>query len=515
VDFELLVLHVLILRQIDAICINQMDDAERTKQILRMQSIYSGAKSVVVALESAVIAEADVLLRALDLFQANLPLLYAGGDMTEELADIVRSSLFSVALRGFCNDEYWKRIWIIQEVAIGNDIKLLINDKLIQQSQIWRLLSWLEIQFGDVVGKNINLLTSIRKIRDSYQNNTEAESRGMLKMLEMTINSRCGRIEDRVFGLMGLMLDALKYLPEPDYERELADTTIAICRAYIEKQSLDILFLAPHCHPHSSLPTWCPDFFRFDRYLPDRRILRHLIEQTKDSEFSPEVSYRGNTLVTRAALLGTIRSLGSTDKVSDDYPKHDPTWARELGSLSLAEELVLAAEATDHPGDERMIAIFGNTLIRLFDPQYGPVEADHIDFANVKWVCNNRAFFTGALTLGEHATKLNHPIWSYGLNAWRSIYFEDINFNKMFSRFAGPFKRGMRLMCFEYGQKACIGWAAANAQLYDQIFYIPGCSRPVLLRKNTHDDYQVIGEAIVPLFSERLKQSHMQEIAIG
>ena len=49
------------------------------------------------------------------------------------------------------------------------------------------------------------------------------------------------------------MLDAQKYIPKPDHERDLTDTTIAMCRAYVEKDSLDILFLASHCHPHSEV----------------------------------------------------------------------------------------------------------------------------------------------------------------------------------------------------------------------------------------------------------------------
>lgn len=493
-----------------------MDDAERSMQILRMQSIYSGAKSVVVALESAVTAEAGELLKALDLLQANPPLLSAQDEPTRDLADTVQSSSFSSAIRGFCNDEYWKRIWIIQEVAIGNDIKLLIHNKLIRQSQIWTLLSWLELQFSSIVGRDIFMLTSIRKIRDIYQNNTEAKSRGMLKMLQMTADSRCGRIEDRVFGLMGLMLDALKYLPEPDYERDLTDTTISMCRAYIEKQSLDILFLAPHCHPHSNLPTWCPDFFRFDSYHPDTRIIRHLTNQIKDSEMFSEISYRGNTLLTRAALIGTIRSLGSTtkDMGSSDHPKHDPTWTRKLGPSSLAKELVLALGAAGYTGDEREFTVFGNGFIQLFDPQYGPESTDHIDISDVKWVCNNRNFFTGALTLGEHAAKLKHPVLRHGFFAWHPSYMRKSVFDKIWTRFADPFRQGMRLTCFEHGQRAGIGWVAATSQLHDQIFHIPGCSKPIVLRRRPQGSYQVVGDATIPQFPDWLSEPHMRDIEI-
>jgi hypothetical protein len=40
-----------------------------------------------------------------------------------------------------------------------------------------------------------------------------------------------------------------------------------------------------------------------------------------------------------------------------------------------------------------------------------------------------------------------------------------------------------------------IGWAAYNAQLHDEVFLIPDCSVPVILRQRQDDTYHLVGDA--------------------
>ena len=228
------------------------------------------------------------------------------------------------------------------------------------------------------------MVRRIDSIRKSYQRNSRAVDRGLLRMMGTTMESHCEQVHDRVFGLMGLVIDGLKYFPEPDYKRDLAETTIAMCRAYIEKDSLDIPFLAPHCHPRSELPTWCPDLFRVDLYHPDRRIIRMLTSQNR--KLDTKISYDGSTLLTRAACIGVIRSLGSTWRAhgSSQLPAHDPTWSRQLDSLALTKELYDAVEVAAPAQLRHHFAnVHGHSFVQVFHPGYGPARIDHIDQANV------------------------------------------------------------------------------------------------------------------------------------
>jgi len=161
-DFRFVVSCGLIVLQIDAICVNQMDTAEHNAEVLRMQSIYSGTRSVIIGIDSTATQEASFPLKIFSLFQDEP----SWGSRSANLANLVRSESISLAV----------------------------------------------------------------------------------KILETTRNSHCGRTHDRVFGLIGPVLDALNFLPEPDYERDLTETSIAMCRAYIEKD-------------HSTSCSWRLDFF--------------------------------------------------------------------------------------------------------------------------------------------------------------------------------------------------------------------------------------------------------------
>jgi hypothetical protein len=55
----------------------------------------------------------------------------------------------------------------------------------------------------------------------------------------------------------------------------------------------------------------------------------------------------------------------------------------------------------------------------------------------------------------------------------------------------------MRLMCLDKGVAFRIGWAAAAARLHDEVALIPGCSMPVILRRQQERTYQLVGPAIV------------------
>lgn len=59
-------------------------------------------------------------------------------------------------------------------------------------------------------------------------------------------------------------------------------------------------------------------------------------------------------------------------------------------------------------------------------------------------------------------------------------------------------KSNMRLMCLDDGPEHRIGWAAPTARLHDEVFLIPGCNVPVILRCVEPGKYQLTGDAIVP-----------------
>lgn len=107
----------------DALCINQSDWEERSLQILRMGAVYRRAKSVSNWLGRWETSELAVTcLESLANWERTR---YEDNAKTpEEVAEAIDWA----ALRSFFQQPYWSRVWIVQEMSFGQNLKILCGD---------------------------------------------------------------------------------------------------------------------------------------------------------------------------------------------------------------------------------------------------------------------------------------------------------------------------------------------------------------------------------------------------
>ncbi|RYN16358.1 hypothetical protein AA0115_g12413 [Alternaria tenuissima] len=517
-----------------------------------MRAIYSGAQSIIVATETGASTAADRLIQILgSVGKISHPISDAtiAAD-TSFAADTLNDELTFSALEAFFGDPYWKRIWILQEFAIGYNTEFLIGNRTIAATKLRTLLEKLNAQSSVKdwwIEKMQNTQSSVKnrwdqvntvfKIRMDWQREVSLK---LLLLLEVTQGSLCSVRHDRIFGLLGLSVDALKYLPEPNYDIDLTTMTVAITRAYIQRNTLEIIFLAPHC-PHTDLPTWSPNLFHFDSFPPESRIIRMISNSDSKSrwratsEEESSITFQDQSLLTPAARIGSIRSAGTTfsDPTETGFPVHDTTWAREVSSSHLCREFYEAMleilytpnakPSSLRTAHKRMCAVHGHSFVKSFLPSYGSPDPEMQHSELVTWISANRAFFTGASTLAESATQLRHPLLMYGWNAWSWTYWDNRFWGNeailVWRKMSMMAKLDMRLMCLDGGPEYQIGWAAKGARLHDEVFLIPGCSSPAILRKRPDAKYEVVGDAIVTgamqgELWEKLRLEHVQDIEI-
>lgn len=471
-----------------------------------MRAIYAGAETVVVAIEAAVAEEAG---RVLDLLNSIDP-SSSFHNQSVKVSSMIKKGSTRSALQAFCNDSYWRRMWIIQEYAVASNLQFLIQDALVGADKLHHLLLTLNHKTQLEGWAQVR---AIYNIRESFRSNRPFQ---LVQILEETRSSLCKRRHDRIFALMGLLLDALKYLLEPNYEMGLNETTLAMARAYIQSQGLDIVLLAPHRPLDPSLPTWCPNFFEFDIHYPDKRVVDLIVTSIQPLELPfynvrpprnatgtsrSSTSYQNNTMLTVARSLGTIRSLGRAWKDTGfcGFPAHDPAWNRKVSSSDLQKEMYNAIYSGSPGLQENMAPIHGHSFVEAFKPSHGLQGADYVYRGFVNWLCGNRTFFTGAHTMEYHAEHQPVPFFSYGLRIWNDEYAGHAAcFKVVWTRFMDMAKSNMRLMCLDDGLEQKIGWAAPTARLHDEVFLIPGCSVPVILRCVGPGKFQLTGDAIVP-----------------
>jgi hypothetical protein len=199
---------------IDALSINQSDDAERSAQVAIMSSIYRQAQGVEVWLgeETEGTAKLFAFLRSNkgDLFSA----------LT--LFDDISAEFLALSKRA-----YWKRVWIIQEVLSASATRLLCGNQFLPFdyfatacTRLWRMVStvsWdVKDQSRNTLVKEIQLTAaysiSCLKARRVVQYNLAT-----LIYLCISCGSECQDVRDKIYGILSLASGYDGIIP--DYEK--------------------------------------------------------------------------------------------------------------------------------------------------------------------------------------------------------------------------------------------------------------------------------------------------------
>jgi hypothetical protein len=94
---------------IDALCINQNDEVERTEQVRKMRTIYERAENVVVWLGKSFLRTCSAFALLENLYQHLLD--------TDYIANALKTEWDSLEeLKRLFKEDYWYRIWVVQEV---------------------------------------------------------------------------------------------------------------------------------------------------------------------------------------------------------------------------------------------------------------------------------------------------------------------------------------------------------------------------------------------------------------
>lgn len=151
---------------IDAICIDQSDGVERSRQVELMREIFEQAKCVLVWLGDAS-KTSDRAFEILENSHAfhHVPSAYlpvdteAGFDSLERIPNSsfsveVQMALGLAALAELCQREYWGRTWIIQEIVLAQELELFCGSRSVPWSNLARIT-----EFGN--GDSLTRLTQL------------------------------------------------------------------------------------------------------------------------------------------------------------------------------------------------------------------------------------------------------------------------------------------------------------------------------------------------------------------
>ncbi|KAN0089924.1 Heterokaryon incompatibility protein (HET) domain containing protein [Hyaloscypha variabilis] len=374
---------------VDALCINQKDEREKSLQVGIMGSIYRQAERVLIWLGPAR-DQSDLVFRYInDLFawiqrsssalqQLRDPTAYRkmGVDLesvTRRLADEATLSATqeddgSEVDRGYCElpeatipeavafsqllqREWWTRVWIIQELCLARAAVVICGD-----SSAW----WEYITFALVHLSNIDRLTGgVMKCRSLASIRLRLLSThiypDMSEILSTFRSFQATCPVDKVYSLLGIVGETRI---APDYRLSPESCYLKTARTIISgSDTLDVLdFVVPPAtfKKQRRMPSWVPDWSRGD--CPNGiGMARSIKEELAISQVNPEkpiailesqARFQGEAiLVLKGIEIDDIVTLGDpilgTRDTSSDFPK---ACYHTAAAMSCLEVLVKFAE---------------------------------------------------------------------------------------------------------------------------------------------------------------------------
>jgi hypothetical protein len=255
---------------IDAICINQTDLVERSKQVQHMADIYKLASRVVIWLGEEK-DRSTVALRALEEINNKVDVSFKNGtlksksqesseqhwDDYNELSPLEKEQWLAVT--SLLARPWFERLWIWQEARLGNQHSIVMCG-LVE-------LHWSTFRSSVFV---LSLKPAPWYLSTTYPQNvrraadlSDRDDNDFRRIAENTKFSKFEDPRDRVYALLSI-LPADDYINlAPDYTKSVAEVYRDVFEYHVEKfRSLDFLRSSEYHQSDDkdhNMPTWVPD----------------------------------------------------------------------------------------------------------------------------------------------------------------------------------------------------------------------------------------------------------------
>ena len=474
----------------DAICINQANTPERSRQVAMMAQVYESPGPVLVWLGPS----SDDSHLAFSLAEEIRLKQFSPDYIMESVRQPANLRIWE-AFFALCQREYWNRVWTAQEIICDKEAVIMCgldSMEFVDLAEIAKILQ----------GSNYSDASSIPGISEAglhrlriqwgYQymqgsHRTEREP-DLLFLMTFFRAHHCSDPRDKVYSLAGMAKDVRDAAFPVDYDLPTGQVYLQAARWTIEStKKLNVLCCCLVPHPDFSLPK-----FDLPSWVPDWTALR------VQNQLSPTAGYfaTGETTATiepspdPRILTVAGCHLGNIDVISEFYFEKNKfvrltTEMRETiqkwVGLALSQNATTTEELSPNSINERTNA-FWRTLV--CNRAEEPYKLDETLFRSMFDVARGvsevpKDFLEGSLLSGEERLQ----------------------------RYVGPLVASLDVRMvgrrfFRSGEAVgMMGLGPARARCGDHICLLMGCDIPVLLRSEG-DHYVLVGEAYVHGFMQ-------------
>jgi hypothetical protein len=331
---------------IDAICINQDSDNERSDQVRKMRTIYEGASEVLVWLGKS----SRTSSRAFSYIRDMMALLDVQGNVDDFIGDPRRYDNL-MALHSLLLRDYWKRMWVIQETYVAKVVTVHCGADSIGWTELLATQNSLmdhESAMIVLTGEYDIGMTLLNKIwKSGARGMKPAEPLADRTTREPTLyesllyhsSKLCSYPIDRVYSIVGLTSARFDGRFVIDYNRGARRVFIDVAQYTIATaEKLDII-CALQPVPGSrdlispDLPSWVPDWaatwpYENSLFTGDTPSYYAAATTSANATFGLD----GNSLIVKGFTVGNVSAVGSTTGISSPWETNNT----DISSLLLA-----------------------------------------------------------------------------------------------------------------------------------------------------------------------------------
>jgi hypothetical protein len=525
---------------IDAICINQKDNAERNNQIPLMRRIYEGAIGTLIWLgEGTADSKAAInLVHSLKTAASKsghvIPKIgmFNNNDLAKHGLPPIFSSDY-IKLLTMLEQPYFSRAWIVQEVAVSKKARLYWGAESVDWEDLVRGIDFsLRAELPFALHPAVNRLIPIADEAARYQD-------GSCKLLSVLLRHRPCQATvpiDKVYAFWGLTENNEEsFIPlDIRYGQHLVTAYTDVASRILEHdRSLDALSLPPTPFESqiSELPSWVPDWnissgvTLRQTFNAETNSLANVEEAggrvsspfcaAGTTTFSPRENLSSTILIVEGHKFDTITSVGAAYE-----GLHMPSSITEVGqsAVSLFHTRNVFMQWEDSVGLPS-----SNELTKMYINGEALVDAffQTLMIGNLSLTDNKQSLREEYLTWSK--SQRPAPI----LNSLKLGFLQTpisavrtLTSSVMMRDTPTGFQKRIRHVIFRKfirTERGYMGLAAGKVQLGDQIWLLKGSKVPIVLRANeTGDGWKVVGDSYVHgiMFGEGFEMEKCESIAL-
>jgi Heterokaryon incompatibility protein (HET) len=500
---------------VDFICINQLNLAERGKQVSYMRQIYQSASLVLIWLGG----EANDSELAMDFLQRVSEERDVAASAAYIFGTIARGDHIESwkALEHFWNRRYWRRTWIMQEQAVSKQIDMACGQRRLEWKVLYRFVDAVQDAIfsnetaylrGMMAGRQFSLCTRVLKhlltLRRLREQTAQGRLLNLLSALHSTHRATASDDRDKIYGILAFVKDASILVPRPDYICPVQTVFIFLVLAYIHHyKKLDILAHADPPQELAELPSWTPDWSATERRSLLNRA-RYQFRAAGHTVATANAALEDKVLVCEGICVDILdgldhsisRTSGNargchTDNATSIYGNDEATFSAIWRSLIC--DAGYRSPGSLKPSPKVMGRVFAQKCIKWEHdfgvkghPQRQSENEIHPVIVNFAlWYQQNRLMHVAGRSIREWAMGNFEPGQDDDTDKKLGYYFEQW------------MKKWIQKRNFIRTATGYIGLAPELSSRGDKVCVLFGCSTPVILRPLADGYYQFIGECYI------------------